>query len=70
MDIDFIRKEIERYRIQVGRHRKEILQLQRAGASTAAAELLLERMLANIEGRLCRRAGFIGELRLKKFFQP
>ena len=39
-DIDFIRNEIERMRTQVGRQRKEILQLQRAGISTASAELL------------------------------
>jgi hypothetical protein len=36
-------------RIQVGRQRKEILQLQRAGISTAAAELLLGRMHAKID---------------------
>ncbi|KRR16021.1 hypothetical protein CQ14_38665 [Bradyrhizobium lablabi] len=51
-DIDFYRAEIERMRAQVGRQRKEILQLQRAGVATAAAELLLGRMLAKIEG-LC-----------------
>jgi hypothetical protein len=33
-------------RVQVGRQRKEILQLQRAGISTASAELLLGRMHA------------------------
>jgi hypothetical protein len=32
-----------------GRHLKEILQLQRAGISTAAAETLLQRMLAKID---------------------
>lgn len=51
-DLEYIRGEIERRRIQVGRQRKEILQLQRAGISTAAAELLLQRMQAKIEG-LC-----------------
>jgi hypothetical protein len=30
-DIDFIRAEIERYRAQVGRQRKEIMQLQERG---------------------------------------
>lgn len=30
-DIDFIRGEIERMRVQVGRQRKEILSLPRAG---------------------------------------
>jgi hypothetical protein len=41
MDLGYIRREIERMRVQVGRQRKEILQLQRAGISTASAELLL-----------------------------
>jgi hypothetical protein len=32
-DIEYIRGEIERMRVQVGRQHKEILQLQRAGSS-------------------------------------
>ena len=52
MDLDHVRSEIEHMRVQLGRQRKEILQLQRAGISTASAELLLERMLVKIEG-LC-----------------
>jgi len=48
-DIDFIRAEIERMRVQVGRQRKEILQLQRAGIPTASAEALLQRMLDKID---------------------
>jgi hypothetical protein len=40
---------------QVGRQRREILQLQRAGISTATAELLLGRMLAKIEGLSAER---------------
>ena len=52
MGIDHVRSEIEHMRVQVGRQRKEILQLQRAGISTAAAELLLGRMHAKI-GDLC-----------------
>jgi hypothetical protein len=51
-DIEFIRAEIERMRIRVGRQRREILQLQRAGISTISAEALLERMLNKIDG-LC-----------------
>jgi hypothetical protein len=43
MDLGVIRNEIERMRIQVGRQRREILQLQRAGNSTASAEALLHR---------------------------
>lgn len=50
--LDFIRAEIEHMRVQVGRHRKEILQLQRAGIPTEAADALLQRMLDKIDG-LC-----------------
>ena len=35
-DLEYVRGEIERMRVQVGRQRKEILQLQRAGISTAS----------------------------------
>jgi hypothetical protein len=49
MGIEHVRSEIEHMRVQVGRQRKEILQLQRAGIGTASAELLLGRMLAKIE---------------------
>jgi hypothetical protein len=48
----FIRAEIVRIRIQVGRQRKEILQLQKAGISTVSGEALLQRMLDKIEA-LC-----------------
>ena len=48
-DINFIRGEIEHMRSQVAKQRKEILSLQRAGVSTASAELLLERMLTKID---------------------
>ncbi|MDP3078661.1 hypothetical protein [Bradyrhizobium sp.] len=49
-DLDHLRAEIEGMRVQVNRQRKEILQLQRAGISTASAELLLQRMHAKIDG--------------------
>jgi hypothetical protein len=42
-------------RVQVGRQRKEILQLQRAGISTASAELLLGRMYAKIDDLCAER---------------
>jgi hypothetical protein len=48
-DLEFIRREIEYMRVQVGRQRKDILNLQRAGIPTASAEILLERMLAKID---------------------
>ena len=55
MDLDHVRSEIEHMRVQVGRQRKEILQLQRAGISTAAAELLLGRMHAKIDDLCAER---------------
>lgn len=54
-DLDFVRREIERMRIQIGRQRKEILQLQRAGIGTASAEALLSRMEAKVEGLCAER---------------
>ena len=64
MQLETIRGEIERMRVQVGRQRKEILQLQRAGIATASAEALLQRMLDKIDG-LC-----IERDRLKKELAP
>ena len=55
MAIDHVRSEIEHMRVQVGRQRKEILQLQRAGISTASAELLLGRMHAKIDDLCAER---------------
>jgi hypothetical protein len=54
-DIECIRAEIERMRVQVHRQRGEIRQLQRAGISTASAEALLDRMLHNIDGLCAER---------------
>jgi len=56
-DIEFIRAEIERMRIQVCRQRGEIRQLQRAGISTTSTEALLDRMLNNIDGLCAERRG-------------
>jgi hypothetical protein len=55
MGLDHVRSEIEHMRAQLGRQRKEILQLQRAGISTASAELLLTRMLAKIDDLCAER---------------
>jgi hypothetical protein len=54
-DLEYVRREIEHMRVQVGRQRKEILQLQRAGISTASAELLLGRMHAKIDNLCAER---------------
>jgi hypothetical protein len=51
-NIDYIRNEIDRMRVQVYRQRKDILQLQRAGIPTASAELLLARMHTKLD-ELC-----------------
>jgi hypothetical protein len=56
-DIEYIRAEIERMRMQVHRQRGEIRQLQRAGISTTSAEALLERMLNNIDGLVLSATG-------------
>ncbi len=55
MQLDYVRSEIERMRTQVGRQRKEILQLQRAGIPTASAEALLQRMLDKIDSLCAER---------------
>ena len=54
-DIDFVRSEIERMRTQVHRQRREIVQLQQAGISTASAESLLARMLLKIDDLCAER---------------
>jgi hypothetical protein len=54
MGLEHVRSEIEHMRVQVSRQRKEMLHLQRAGVSTAAAEALLQRMLDKIDG-LCEQ---------------
>jgi hypothetical protein len=54
MGLDHVRAEIERMRVQVGRQRRELLELQKAGIPTASAEVLLERMLDKIDA-LCEQ---------------
>jgi hypothetical protein len=55
MGLDHVRNEIEHMRGQIGKQRREILHLQRAGISTLSAEQLLERMLAKIDGLCAER---------------
>ena len=52
MQLDHVRAEIERMRLQVHRQRGDIRKLQQAGISTASAEALLARMLNQID-KLC-----------------
>ena len=61
MGIDHVRSEIEHMLAQLVRQRKEILQLQRAGISTASAELLLTRMLAKIDHLCAERDRLMAE---------
>ena len=65
-DLEHIRGEIERMRAQVGRQRKEILGLQRAGISTASAELLLGRMQTKIDDLCGQRDRLKKELPARK----
>jgi hypothetical protein len=53
--LEYLRSEIERMRVQIGRQRKEILQLQRAGVGTASAEALLGRMQAKVDDLCAQR---------------
>jgi hypothetical protein len=54
-DIEFVRGEIARLRLQVLLQRKEITQLQRAGINSASAEALLERMVNKIDALCAQR---------------
>ena len=54
-DIEFIRAEIQRTRLQVLRPRREIMQLRRAGIPTTSAEALLDRMLNKIDDLCAER---------------
>jgi len=54
-DLNYIRFEIERMRVQVSRQRKEILQLRRAKVGTTSAEALLSRMQAKVDGLCLQR---------------
>jgi hypothetical protein len=53
-DLNFIRTEFGRLRTQVGRQRREVLDLQQAGIPSAAAEDLLRRMRATLASLYAR----------------
>jgi hypothetical protein len=61
-DIEFIRAEIQRTRLQHLRHRREIMQFQGAGLPTTSAEALLDRMLNKIDD-LCVERNRLKELK-------
>lgn len=54
-DLPYLRSEIERMRYQIGRQRKEIRALQKAGIPTKPAEELLERMLSKVDSLCAER---------------
>jgi hypothetical protein len=54
-DLQFLRDEIEHMRRQVHRQRRDIKDLQHAGIPAKAAEELLERMLAKVDGLCAER---------------
>jgi hypothetical protein len=54
-------------RVQVGRQRREILQLQKAGIPTAAAEALLQRMLDKIDALCAERDRLKAVLQVQAF---
>ena len=62
MGLDHIRSEIAFMRLQVGRQRKEILLLQRAGIPTTSAETLLQRMMDKIDSLCAERDRLKAEL--------
>jgi len=62
MTLDHVRSEIAFMRQQVGRQRKEILLLQRAGIPTTSADALLQRMLGKIDSLCAERDGLKAEL--------
>ncbi len=53
MKLDWVRNEVTRMRRQIHAQEREVRMLQREGAGTAAAELLLSRMRAKVHD-LCR----------------
>jgi hypothetical protein len=62
MNLDHVRSEIAFMRLQVGRQRKEILLLQRAGIPTTSADTLLQRMLDKIDSLCAERDRLKAEL--------
>ncbi|WP_424632175.1 hypothetical protein [Bradyrhizobium sp. SYSU BS000235] len=66
MKLDFLRREIERMRVQVRRQRKDIQTLTVAGISTVAAEALLDRMQNKVDELCAERDRLIGEARVAR----
>jgi len=65
MNLDHIKAEIARMRVQIKRQQRDILDLQRAGIPTKSAEELLERMFTKVDGLIGERNRLIGEARVR-----
>lgn len=64
MNLDHIKAEIARMRVQIKRQQRDILDLQRAGIGTASAVALLERMQTNADELIGERNRITGEARV------
>jgi len=64
MNLENIRREIERMRTQVMRQRKDIRSLEKAGISTKSAHELLERMQSKIAQLCAERDRMVKEMRI------
>jgi hypothetical protein len=64
-NLNYVRSEVERMRVQIARQRRDIRELQEAGISTDSATALLERMLTTIEGLRVERDRLWREEKLK-----
>ena len=63
MNLDHIKAEIARMRVQIKRQQRDILDLQRAGIGTANAIALLERMQNRVDELIGERNRMTGEAR-------
>jgi hypothetical protein len=64
MELDHLKAEIARMRVQIKRQQKDILQLQRAGISTRSALEHLERMHNKVDELIGERNRLMGEAKL------
>lgn len=64
MNLDHIKAEIARMRVQIKRQQRDILDLQRAGFGTASAIALLERMHDKVDALVGQRNRLTGEARV------
>lgn len=64
MNLDHIKAEIARMRVQIKRQQRDILDLQRAGICTTSAVALLERMQNKTDELIGERNRMTGEARV------